>query len=275
MSVETWTQEAEKQLKSAEALQNISWESSGIKKLKPYYDSADVSGLSDQLEFFQNLPSHPWKLFQHIRVQDQREANKEALNALMGGCNGIIFEISEAINRNLLLKDIDLTICEISSFNQMIEGASGMHPGNCLQTHNAKGPVQQITAILDALNQGKNWVSRPSFSDFFLEIATIRALRFFLNTYHSAAIKIHTRVSLHPSTEHQWFLNTTGGLASILGGSYSIDLPTAEGDPRIARNVGNIIREESGISDYSDQCGGSYFVESLTHKIIQEIKSQR
>ena len=271
VSTETWVEEAEKQLKSAEALKAISWESLDIKELKPYYDAADVNALTAQLAFFQHLPAHDWKLFQRIQIVDERAANKEAINALVGGCDGIIFESSQAVDFGVLLKDIDLSICEVSSLHQEIKGASGMNPGNCLQSREATTPVQQIQSIVGALSELHTWVERKSFTDFFVEIATIRALRYVLDANHHSSTKIHTSISMHASTEHQWFLNTSAGLASILGGSYSIDFPTSEGDTRISRNVGNIIREESGISEYTDQCGGSYFVEELTHHIIEEV----
>ena len=56
-----------------------------------------------------------------------------------------------------------------------------------------------------------------------------------------------------------------------MGGSHSVDFSTASGDTRISRNTGNLIREESGINTYSDQCGGSYYVETLTDKIIKKV----
>ena len=51
-----------------------------------------------------------------------------------------------------------------------------------------------------------------------------------------------------------------------------IQLKSAHGDwrdPRITRNVGNLIREESKITEYQDQCGGAYLVEVLTDQIIK------
>jgi methylmalonyl-CoA mutase N-terminal domain/subunit len=105
-----------------------------------------------------------------------------------------------------------------------------------------------------------------------MEIATLRALKFLLKK--SGHIHIHTHIPKHASDEHQWFLNTTAGLASILGGSHSIDFSTAIGDPRISRNTGNLIREESGIEEYSDQCGGSYYIEVLTDRIVKKVEEK-
>lgn len=267
-----WYLEAKNQLKGKNVLEEISWESFGIKNLKPYYDNSDLSSLSDQVKFFQALPRHAWKLFETVSDGDEKIANKKALDALTGGCDGIIFEITPSANHASILHNIDLEICEIS-IDTPFKNAKGMNLENCLSILDEVNPVGQIRKVLEMLNESHEWIRRNSFSDFFMEVATIRALRYLLNTERNGErIKIHSSISNHVSEDHQWFLNTTAGLASILGGSYSIDFPTAIGDPRISRNVGNIIREESGIDNYEDQCGGSFFVESLTYQLIKEVK---
>jgi hypothetical protein len=141
--------------------------------------------------------------------------------------------------------------------------------GNCKIISETKNPILQIGEALDS--QKYPYIYRHSLPDFFLEIATLRAMKYLFQEI-GIAPHIHSHVPRHPSDEHQWFLNTTAGLASILGGTNSIDFTTAIGDPRISRNTGNLIREESGIYEYTDQCGGSYYVEMLTHKIIEKVK---
>ena len=266
-----WYQEAKKQLKGKDVLDKLSWQSLGISHLKPYYDQADIVDLAGQISFFESLPHHAWELYERIEVKDSEKANAEALQALMGGCNGIIFENSGGSDLQQLLKGIDLAICTIST-EASVEGATGMNAHNCVSISEDLNPVNQIKNILGKINNSHSWIRRRAFPDFFIEIATVRALRFLLNQEKAGhEIKIHSSVPFHPTEEHQWFLNTTAGLASILGGSFSIDLTTAMGDNRISRNVGNILREESGIDKYEDQCGGSFFVETVTSTIIQEV----
>lgn len=274
VSTDNWYTEAQKQLKGKDVLSEISWNSLGLKEIKPYYDKTDLKDLSEQINFFRKLPTHTWKLFERISVKDEKLANKTALNALMGGCDGVIFETKNGVNHKVLLSEIDLSICTVS-INEPVEGTFGMNDSNSITDLSTSTPVNQIQNLLRMLGDSHRWIQRNSFPDFFVEIATTRALRFLLNSKKNGTdIKIHTSVSFHDSPEHQWFLNTTGGLASILGGSYSIDLPTSTGDSRVSRNVGNIIREESGIDQYEDQCGGSFFVESLTNQIIQQVRNQ-
>ena len=156
----------------------------------------------------------------------------------------------------------------------MIPGVTGMNPENCLNAANYSTPVAQITYLLNHVHNQHMWIQRPTLPDFFLEIATLRALRYVIDSKGKRELHIHSNIPKHESKDHQWFLNTTGGMASILGGTHSVSFETTTGSSRISRNVGNIIREESGISHFEDQCGGSFYIELLTHKIIEEVKKE-
>lgn len=278
-----WTQLAQNQLKGEDPFDKLNWESHGISELKPYYDSTDSDSFNYLNEFFTTLSSHRWKLYQSIKVGDEKASNQDALAALMGGCDGLIFDLDDKKDLKRLLHNVDLAICDVSIMSQgyELELPSGVTMTQTPSSKNAVGsftnfqsPIAQLSHILSQISNEK-YIIRKSFSDFFLEIATVRALRFLVEKVKGLnGTHIHTSVSSHESEEHQWFLNTTAGLASILGGSHSIDMPTQLGDERITRNVGNLIRDESQINEYTDQCGGSYFVDSLTDKIIQEVKNE-
>ena len=270
-----WLKVAEKQLKGEDPYINLSWESYGITQLKPYYDSEDTQDLSELTSFFSQLSPHRWKLYEMVHVLSEKEANKKALAALIGGCDGIIFETKKDFDENTLLKDIDPSICDISvPTSGEKDWITGMNTNNCkVQQSEEQTPAGQIGSLINSLPDSVHWIKRFAFPDFFVEIATIRALRFLVDTLNGRSdIRIHTTIPPHDSEEHQWFLNTSAGLASILGGTHSLDMPTSIGDKRITRNVANIIRDESGIETYTDQCGGSYLVESLTNQIILQVK---
>lgn len=278
----SWLQLAKDQLKGTDPIQELRWESSGINNLQPYYDQGDVASLEYLSNFFGAIAPHRWKLYESIHVADASSGNKKALEALMGGCDGVIFHLNQDTNLTQLLKDINLDICDVSIFSKRafeMGGFSGMiknnERSNCVvesASHNS--PIEQLVDILTQLDH-ERFVSRTAFKDFFLEIATVRALRYLLSEEKQQKdIHIHTFIPRHESDEFQWFLNTTSGLASILGGSHSIALTTAMGEDRITRNVGNLIRDESGINMYEDQCGGSYYVDVLADQIIQLVKNE-
>lgn len=271
-----WIEVAEKQLKKENPMEALSWESHGLGSIKPFYENADLDPLSDQIAFFQKLPHHQWKLYEEIIVNSEAEANQKALDALAGGCDGVFFHTQKVTDMAQLIKDIDASICDVS-----VVGAHDVAYSNSMNSENtviekqpSLSPRSQILWILENVNERSN-VLRHAFTDFFVEIASIRALKHCLmSERNSSDLHVHTRIPLNNNTEYQWFLNTTAGLASILGGSHSISMPTAIGDPRITRNVGNLIRDESKIETYTDQCGGSYYVESLTAKIIESVKAE-
>ncbi len=273
-----WMQLAENQLKGADPSTELAWKNVANIELNAYYDETDISALSYLEDFFLRLDSHKWKLYEEIEGNDSHAANDQAIKALMGGCDGVIFKNPKNLEK--VLKNIDTQICDISiitdeerSVDSRFTGFELHNNGSCIASEEDRNPIEQIYQLLNTVTN-ETHVYRKAMADFFLEIATVRSLRYLMELNGHNNIKIHTKVPLHPSSEHQWFLNTTAGLASILGGSHSIDLSTATGDSRISRNTGNLIREESGIDEYNDQCGGSYYVEVLTDKIIKKVSEK-
>ncbi|MEQ9007873.1 MAG: methylmalonyl-CoA mutase family protein [Ekhidna sp.] len=273
---EQWKQLAEKQLKGADPDRELTWKNNAEINLEAYYDTSDLDDLKYLQDYFEGIGSHKWKLYEEVEVDDEKNTNKNILKALMGGCDGIILKVNEDVDFESALKNVDRDICDIAirsskSFDlRGINGFLSAPEGNCFESPISTNPISQISSILKGLSD-KTHIYRTAYSDFFLEISSLRALRFLLNR---SDVQIHTNVPKHKSDEHQCFVKTTAGLASILGGTHSIDFSTVTGDSRISRNTGNLIREESGIEEYSDQCGGSYYVEVLTDRIIQEVKEK-
>ena len=87
VNTDKWYEKAQNQLKGKDVLSEISWNSLELQEIKPYYDKTDLKEVSEQINFFQKLPTHTWKLFERISVKDERHANKTALKALIGGCD--------------------------------------------------------------------------------------------------------------------------------------------------------------------------------------------
>jgi methylmalonyl-CoA mutase len=72
--------------------------------------------------------------------------------------------------------------------------------------------------------------------------------------------------------------NTTQALAAIIGGCTSIDIQPHvdenndyKGAEAIARNISNIIKEESYLDKVSNPGAGSYFIESLSFQMADAI----
>ncbi len=130
--------------------------------------------------------------------------------------------------------------------------------------------------------------------NFFMEVAKLRAARtLWWNTMdglgaqkdRSKMLRTHCQtsgVSLQEQDPYNNVIRTTiEALASVLGGTQSlhtnaldeaIALPT-DFSARIARNTQLVIQEESGITNVVDPLGGSYYVEALTAKLVEEAET--
>jgi methylmalonyl-CoA mutase len=127
--------------------------------------------------------------------------------------------------------------------------------------------------------------------NFFMEIAKLRAARtLWYNVMdglgakkdRSKMLRTHCQtsgVSLQEQDPYNNVIRTTvEAMAATLGGTQSlhtnaldeaIALPT-DFSARIARNTQLVLQEESGITDVVDPLGGSYYIEALTAKLVEE-----
>ncbi len=127
--------------------------------------------------------------------------------------------------------------------------------------------------------------------NFFMEIAKLRAARFLwaqlMSRFNpknprSMALRTHCQTSGWSLAAQQPYNNiirtTIEAMAAVLGGTQSlhtnaldeaIALPT-DFSARIARNTQIILQEESQICKTVDPLAGSYYIESLTHSLINE-----
>jgi len=125
----------------------------------------------------------------------------------------------------------------------------------------------------------------------FMEIAKMRAGRllwaklvqkFNPTNPKSLALRTHCQTSGWSLTEQDPYNNVSRtcveAMAAVFGGTQSlhtnaldeaIALPT-DFSARIARNTQIFLQEETGITDFIDPWGGSYYVEKLTHDLVEE-----
>jgi methylmalonyl-CoA mutase len=158
--------------------------------------------------------------------------------------------------------------------------------------------LEYVKAALNAGLDIDTFAGRLSFffgigMNFFMDIAMLRAARFLwheiINQFNpkkptSAMLRTHCQTSGWSLTQQDPYNNiirtTLEALTAVLGGTQSlhtnsfdeaIGLPT-DFSARIARNTQIVIQEETNICKVIDPLGGSYYVESLTHSIVQEAK---
>ena len=127
--------------------------------------------------------------------------------------------------------------------------------------------------------------------NYFMEIAKMRAARclwaklvkrFEPKNPKSLALRTHSQTSGWSLTEQDPFNNVTRtcieAMAAACGHTQSlhtnaldeaIALPT-DFSARIARNTQLFLQEETGMTNFIDPWGGSYYVEALTHEIMHK-----
>jgi methylmalonyl-CoA mutase len=202
--------------------------------------------------------------------------------------NQSIFAVNEALQANFSVK---LKTCSCKTKTQ--EKAATAQIADILSQVN-----EAATVFLqaDANNKALDFFERlqveiPIYNFYFVEIAKLRALRLLvtqlawtfgaadfmpsnLAIYAKTTPKIQTEQE--KAAENQNLLsNTTQAMAAILGGCNSLYVvPHAtektEFSERIARNVSNLLREESYLDKVADASNGSYYVMHLTDKIAEK-----
>ncbi|MGC8804236.1 MAG: methylmalonyl-CoA mutase family protein, partial [Bacteroidales bacterium] len=129
-------------------------------------------------------------------------------------------------------------------------------------------------------------------SNYFFEIAKIRAFRmlwariveaFGVKNKEAARAYIHATTAWHNMTLYDPYVNmlrhTTESMSAVIGGVDSLSVrpfnvvyqhPNSFSN-RIARNIQIILKEEAHFDKVVDPAGGSYYIESLTASLAQEI----
>ncbi|MEM6397753.1 MAG: methylmalonyl-CoA mutase family protein [Bacteroidota bacterium] len=127
-------------------------------------------------------------------------------------------------------------------------------------------------------------------TNYFVEIAKLRALRLlWSNVLEGFGIKdgqttiaAHTDPEVFEEDKNQNLLRITSqGMSAVVGGADLVFLRPPDASPfnldgttdfgrRMARNVQQLLRLESGFEELNDPAAGSYFIDQLTDKLARE-----
>jgi len=117
---------------------------------------------------------------------------------------------------------------------------------------------------------------------YFLEMAKFRAARVFWDGISGSKIAVHATSGTWSQTAYDMYVNllrgTTQAMSAALAGVDSMEvLPFDEAvnggsdqGYRLARNIQIILREEAHFDQVTDPAAGSYYIENLTHSILNE-----
>ncbi len=130
---EPWEEVATQEAKGKDLKEIITWEVEGI-KLNAIYTEADLTNISYLQTFHQSLlrpdaPQRSWRNAQKIIVSAEQPANHFALEALNGGVNEVIFDVSPIaqVDLEILLAEILLPYCAVSFICKENQAISLIH----------------------------------------------------------------------------------------------------------------------------------------------------
>lgn len=118
-----WVEKATGDLKGEDVLKKYTWELEPGINVSPYYDPSDLDESAGYEAFHNRLAAKSdhsaanariWLNLQTLFVNDAKTSNRDALEALNSGADGIIFNIANSIDFNLLLEGIEPEYCSIS-----------------------------------------------------------------------------------------------------------------------------------------------------------------
>lgn len=298
ISQEEWTDVATQQLKGDRPQDRLGWSSEFGLPLQAYYDSENRVSTGYLTDFFKKVSQHSWKLMEHIEVTDEVEANRHALAALNGGCDGILFSINKFADIGVLTKNILTEHCDISflasgtaltqidsfrkkkSVNGFVIATDDENLGWFSGRFSAESGVENLVEMV--VDFAQHPVDKPAIfltlgQDFFHEMARVRAIRYLIWRVSDMLglsldpnnILIHCEPIGIEVEDENWFTHSTAGLAAVIGGANSISFNSQKSDIRISRNVGNLIRHESKIDTFQHAGSGSFFIDTLTDQMVQ------
>lgn len=110
---------------------------------------------------------------------------------------------------------------------------------------------------------------------YFIEIAKIRALKLMLHTMgiENAYLMASFPASSFSDNEHNNLINTsTLAMSAIIGGINHLDCTPPNGKlTRIARNTQLLLKHESHFDQLNDVAQGSYYIETLTKQLLDQL----
>jgi methylmalonyl-CoA mutase len=281
---------------------------------------------SKSFETTENRNSNEWKNCFRIEVKDEVEANQSCLNALMQGADNLFFDVNNFnTNWSKLFKDIQfeyiqtrisisnkteresfvnfatenrieqiyLVIDPLAEEFDSNENASFLLNGFELQQIGAN-TWQEIGVMLSTFhellihhtNARKFNFHLGIGSNYFLEIAKIRAVKWLVNhlcnlyqihpeVHFTAEIGFSNKSLKDPHTN--LLRQTTEAMAAISGGVSELTIGAYDHlskkgsndfSRRMALNISNILKEESYFDYVKDPLKGSNIIELLTEQIV-------
>jgi methylmalonyl-CoA mutase len=235
----------------------LTWKDEFELSLGAFYDQSNSVAAAYISAYFVHQPFRNWQLLQRIQVQDEKQANEEALTALNNGCEGIVFDLTEVSpNPKILYREIAPQYCivmlmgsreqdvkayfdyyaslERTAFRGGADIPVGNYPffANIIKCNNPRKISDIARLIVDVIDLLKNSeqsviVELAQGNHFYHELTLLRTLRFLIPTickqqgipYSEDRFLIHGFSGSREPLEQGLIANSTSGVAMVLGGA--------------------------------------------------------
>lgn len=228
--------------------------------------------------------------FEYVqRIETWAKENKANVHVL-------IDPIAELAKDGNWFSNLNEDFAIASKINQELSYCSALAVNAEIYQNAGATMVQQLAYTLAHLNEYFNRIPQKAQtilvqvavgSNYFFEIAKLRALRLLLDTlakeYHpDITFKIMAKPSKRNKTIYDYNVNmlrtTTECMSAILGGADTVtNLPydvlfhkDNEFGDRIARNQLLVLKEESYFNAVNNPAEGSYYIENLTQQLAEK-----
>jgi methylmalonyl-CoA mutase len=325
-SYNTWLAAARHELQGRDPERALARQK-GLLHVRPYYHApADAELPQLPLGPVPFMGARGWINAPQVVVADEHKANTLALEHLAQGAEGVLFKLQKNnIDLQQLLKGIELPYCYIFFRGVVADSFATPLADFFLNTtvnggilHNATVSARDLPvgfrpygidvpltaessdALVRALQQGLQLLAQPAnniaakifFSvelgtDFFLDIARLKAIRFLWREAlqqnqvdHDPFLHAYSPEWAGTAYDPHGNLikSTSAGLAAVLGGAEAITL-LPEDDTntmmvRVARNVSSILREEAHMAKVADATAGAYYINDLVQQLMRHCRQQ-
>ena len=256
------------------------------------------------IQIFLSPKEDPIKVFKQFL--DWINRNKWPQESILGGIlwDGFAFSLTNKIEKKIIVDTAvsllqlgeELTAFKLFSINSAIYHDSGASSVQEL-AFGLSAWVDLIDAMVEEGFYPNEIIQKTVFrlavgTDYFIEIAKLKAARVLINRLirlyqveiPAEDIFIFVQTSFWTKTmwdtETNMVRNTTEAMTGILGGANALyvlphDIPSGYSgllSQRMARNVSNILKEESYFDKILDPVSGSYFIENMILAIFQKVK---
>jgi methylmalonyl-CoA mutase len=298
-SKSAWLEKAERDLRGA-GIDSLKSNFDGL-VIDPYYSLEDLAKID--ISSSGQRATNQWTAFVSIAGSTEDELLAKARQEISLGADGVVFEaqgltkLTELIT-TLTKENIAVGLLNYTGLNDILElkdlsgfanaaqitalSAKNFYPSLIhSDQENAVAEIRELVAQTKKSGSKKLAIEVKLETNYFLTIAKLRALRKILSTVEAKPPYIIGKSVAWKNESYDPHENmlkgTTAAMAGVIGGCDALFIEPGSEDQEeamVARNIHTLLRQEAHLDKVIDPGHGSYYIESLTEKIIRAVDNE-